>query len=40
MTSTPKLRLVNFGSARALTRDMILGDYTELGVFPSSRPAG
>lgn len=38
--TTPKLRLVSFGSAKALTRDMIQGDYTELGVFPSSKPAG
>jgi len=40
MTPTPKLRLVSLGSAKALTRDMIQGDYTELGVFPSSKPAG
>jgi hypothetical protein len=40
MTPTPKLRLVALGSAKALTRDMIEGPYTELGVFPSSKPAG
>ena len=37
---TPKLRLVHFGSAKALTRDLIQGNYTEMGVFPSEKPAG
>lgn len=31
---TTKLRLINFGSAKALTRDNIQGDDTEMGVFP------
>lgn len=37
---TPKLRLVHFGSAKTLTRDLIQGPYTEMGVFPSEKPAG
>jgi len=31
---TTKLRLVSFGSAKALTRDNIQGEDTEMGVFP------
>lgn len=40
MTPTHKLRLVSLGSAKALTRDMVEGGFTELGIYPSSKPAG
>ena len=34
-----KLRLVSFGCARALTRDMLIGDETEIEVGDSRNPA-
>lgn len=37
--TTPKLRLVSFGSARALTRDGTLGPFIELNMKPSRVPA-
>ena len=37
---TRKLRLVHLGSAKTLTRDLIQGNYTEMGVFPSEKPVG
>lgn len=36
---SPKLRLVSFGSARALTRDMLGGQHTEINIFDSRDPA-
>lgn len=30
-----KLRLVSFGAAKTLTRDMEGGDYAEMNVYPS-----
>lgn len=39
MTKT-KLRLVRLGEARALTRDLIQGDHTEMQVFPSWTAGG
>jgi hypothetical protein len=39
MTPT-KLRLVSFGSALTLTRDLLSGPYTEINVFDSRDPAG
>ncbi|MEJ6788057.1 hypothetical protein BrevBR_00785 [Brevundimonas sp. BR2-1] len=38
-TPTPKLRLVTLGSARALTRDLTGGQYMEINVFDSRKPA-
>lgn len=38
--TTPLIRLIGFGSARALTRDLIGGIYTEMNVFDSREPAG
>lgn len=37
MTST-KLRLISFGSAKAMTRDLLGGQYTEINVFDSRDP--
>ncbi len=37
--TTPKLRLVSFGSARTLTRDGEFGPYWELLIVPSRTPA-
>lgn len=36
---TSKLRLVAFGSAKALTRDMIGGLHTEVQIYDSLFPA-
>ena len=38
--TTPLIRLVSLGSPRALTRDLIGGEYTEMNVFDSREPAG
>lgn len=38
--NTPKLRLVNLGSAKALTRDGQLGPYLEFGILPSRTVIG
>lgn len=38
--NTTRLRLVSFGSAKALTRDLLTGPYTEINVFDSRDPAG
>lgn len=35
---TTKLRLVTFGSAKALTRDLTGGLYMEINAFDSSKP--
>jgi hypothetical protein len=38
---TTKLRLVSFGSAKALTRDLIGGEFTEVNMNDSrEQPAG
>lgn len=36
---TTKLRLVSFGRARDLTRDMLGGQHTEINIFDSRDPA-
>lgn len=38
--TTPLIRLVGFGSVRALTRDLIGGEYTEMNAFDSREPVG
>ena len=38
--TTGKLRLVSFGAAKALTRDLEEGDYTEFQVLPSRTQIG
>lgn len=35
-----KLRLVSFGAAKALTRDLEVGDYTEFEILPSRTQIG
>ena len=35
-----KLRLVSFGAAKALTRDLEDGDHAEMQIFPSRTAAG
>ncbi|HEY4587101.1 MULTISPECIES: hypothetical protein [Brevundimonas] len=36
--TTSKLRIVSLGSARALTRDLIGGDFTEVNMNDSREP--
>jgi hypothetical protein len=38
--TTPKLRIVSFGSARALTRDTLQGPFLEMNVIPSRTAEG